>query len=325
VPSRGPVFLPSESVLKPARRYTILVADRTTGVVRRVTVAVRPAVVFACAVATLPVLVGIGAAWKAKSDVAELYVSERALEEENSSYRTATAELSSQIQSLQTAITDLGARAALDPSLARAMETLPAFVKSRAMGGNVGTTAKQEATYTNALTALANPEDTFGLLRTLLEGLESRLNVVQRNVEKRNALANATPSIWPAHGWLTSTMGRRTDPMTGGDDYHPGLDIAGDKGQPVYATAAGVVTHAGRQGAYGNLIVIDHGFGLQTRYGHLSGFQVQEGTRVQRGDLIGRLGATGRATGTHLHYEVLANGRLLNPLKLLTQQKPRAQ
>jgi len=311
--------------LKPARRYTILVADRTTGVVRRVTIAARPAVVFACAVVTLPVLVGIGAAWKAKSDVSELYTSERALEQENASYRTATAELSSQIQSLQTAITDLGARAALDPSLARAMETLPAFVKSRAMGGNVGASPKQEATYTNALTALANPEDTFGLLRTLLEGLESRLDLVQRNVERRNALANATPSIWPAHGWLTSTMGRRTDPMTGGADYHPGLDIAGDKGQPVYATAAGVVTQAGRQGSYGNLIIIDHGFGLETRYGHLSGFQVHQGDHVQRGDLIGRLGATGRATGTHLHYEVLANGRLLNPLKLLTQQKPRAQ
>ena len=118
-------------------------------------------------------------------------------------------------------------------------------------------------------------------------------------------------------------MGRRTDPMTGGADYHPGLDIAGDKGQAVFATADGVITHAGRQGAYGNLIVIDHGFGLQTRYGHLSGFQVRQGDRVQRGDMIGRLGATGRATGTHLHYEVLANGRLLNPLKLLTQQKPR--
>ena len=308
------------------RRYTILVADRTTGVVRRVTVSARPAVVFACAVVTLPVLVGIGAAWKAKSEVVDIYASQRALELENASYRTATAELTGQIQSLQTAITDLGARAALDPSLARAMETLPAFVKSRAMGGTIGTASKQEATsYTNALTALANPEDTFGLLRTLLEGLESRLSVVQRNVDRRNALANATPSIWPAHGWLTSTMGRRTDPMTGGADYHPGLDIAGDKGQAVYATADGVVTHAGRQGAYGNLITIDHGFGLETRYGHLSGFQVRQGDRVQRGDLIGRLGATGRATGTHLHYEVLANGRLLNPLRLLTQQKPRAQ
>ncbi len=286
----------------------------------------RPAVVFACAVATLPVLVGIGAAWKTKAEVTDLYANQRALELENASYRTATAELSGQIQSLQTAITDLGARAALDPGIARAMETLPAFVKSRAMGGGVTSPSKQEATsYTNALTALANPEDTFGLLRTLLEGLESRLNVVQRNVDRRNALANATPSIWPAHGWLTSTMGRRTDPMTGGADYHPGLDIAGDKGQAVYATADGVVTHAGRQGAYGNLITIDHGFGLETRYGHLSGFQVRQGDRVQRGDLIGRLGATGRATGTHLHYEVLANGRLLNPLRLLTQQKPRAQ
>jgi murein DD-endopeptidase MepM/ murein hydrolase activator NlpD len=319
------MLCPSESDLKPARRYTILVADRSTGVVRRVTVAARPAVVFACAVVTLPVLVGIGAAWKAKTEVADLYVNQRALELENASYRTATAELSGQIQSLQTAITDLGARAALDPSLARAMETLPAFVKSRAMGGNVGTATRQEATYTNALAALANPEDTFSLIRTLLEGLESRLSVVQRNVERRNALANATPSIWPAHGWLTSTMGRRIDPMTGGDDYHPGLDIAGDKGQAVFATAAGIVTHAGRQGAYGNLIIIDHGFGLETRYGHLSGFQVHEGDRVQRGDLIGRLGSTGRATGAHLHYEVLANGRLLNPLKLLTQQKPRAQ
>lgn len=289
------------------------------------TVSARPAVVLACAVATLPVLVGIGAAWKAKSDVADLYVNERALELENSSYRSATAELSGQIQSLQSAITDLGARAALDPGLARAMETLPAFVKSRAMGGNVDSAAKQETTYTSALTALANPEDTFGLLRTLLEGLESRLNIVQRNVERRNALANATPSIWPATGWLSSTMGHRADPMTGGDDFHAGLDIAGDKGQPVYATAAGVVIHAGRQGAYGNLIVINHGFGLETRYGHLSGFQVREGDKVQRGDLIGRLGATGRATGNHLHYEVLANGRLLNPLKLLTQQKPRAQ
>jgi murein DD-endopeptidase MepM/ murein hydrolase activator NlpD len=175
------------------------------------------------------------------------------------------------------------------------------------------------------LSALSNPEDTFGLLRSLLEGLESRLQSVRTNVEKRNALADATPSIWPAHGWLTSRMGPRTDPVTGGADYHNGLDIAGDKGQPVYVTAAGVVTQVGYQGAYGNLIVVDHGFGLETRYGHLSSFNVQKGAHVKRGEMIGRLGATGRTTGNHLHYEVMANGRLLNPLQLLTQQKPRAQ
>lgn len=314
------------------RRYTILIADRTSGVVRRVTISARPAVAVACAMVTLPVLIGIGAAWKAKSDVSGLYANQQALELENSSYRTATKELSGQIESIQSAIADLGARSALDPSLARTMDKLPALVKARAMGGSTTAVAnpakpdaKQESTYARTLSALSNPDDTFGLLRTLLEGLESRLQSVRTNVDKRNALAAATPSIWPAQGWLTSTMGPRTDPLTGDADYHSGLDIAGEKGQPVYATAAGVVTQAGYSGGYGNLIVIDHGFGLETRYGHLSAFVAHTGDHVKRGDLIARLGSTGRTTGAHLHYEVMANGRLLNPLQLLTQQKPRAQ
>jgi murein DD-endopeptidase MepM/ murein hydrolase activator NlpD len=277
---------------------------------------------------TLPVLIGIGAAWKARSDVAGLYADQQALAIENSSYRTATQELSGQIESLQSAIADLGARAALDPNVARTMDKLPALVKARAMGGTsvpLSPTAKQDSPYSRTLSALSNPDDTFGLLRSLLEGLESRLQSVRSNVDKRNALANATPSIWPAQGWLTSTMGPRTDPLTGGADYHSGLDIAGDKGQPVYATAAGVVTQAGYSGGYGNLIVIDHGFGLETRYGHLSSFLAHTGDHVKRGEMIARLGSTGRTTGNHLHYEVMANGRLLNPLQLLTQQKPRAQ
>ena len=115
-------------------------------------------------------------------------------------------------------------------------------------------------------------------------------------------------------------MGPRRDPVTGGSDFHSGLDIAGERGQPVYATAAGTVVEVGRQSAYGNLIVIDHGFGLQTKYGHLLKFNVGKGSKVQRGDIIGQIGATGRTTGYHLHYEVLANGRLLNPLQLLTQR-----
>jgi murein DD-endopeptidase MepM/ murein hydrolase activator NlpD len=309
----------------PSRRYTILVADRTSGVVRRVTISARPAVLVACVVVTLPVLVGIGAAWKAKADVSALYASHDALGAENASYRAATATLADQIEALQSTVTDLGNNAALDPEVARAIERLPALVKSRAMGGplSASDSARTQNNYASTLTALASPDDTFGLLRTLLEGLETRLDVVRGNVEKRNALAAATPSIWPSHGWLSSRMGLRRDPVSGGRDFHAGLDIAGDRGQPVYATADGRVTQRGYQGAYGNLLIVDHGFGLVTKYGHLSSYLVKPGDHVTRGQVIGRVGNTGRSTGYHLHYEVLANGRLLNPLELLTQQKPR--
>jgi murein DD-endopeptidase MepM/ murein hydrolase activator NlpD len=310
----------------PSRRYTILIADRTSGVVRRVTISARPAVAVACAIVTLPVLIGIGAAWKAKSEVAALYSSNRSLEAENTNYRGATEALSEQIESLQTVVADLGASSALDPAVARAVEKLPTFVKNRAMGGSAAASPReQQSAYAKTLTQLATPEDTFGLLRNVLEGLQSRLHDVRYMVERRNALAAATPSIWPAHGWLTSRMGSRMDPVTGDSHFHAGLDIAGEKGQPIYATAAGRVSQAGYQGAYGNLVSVDHGFGLETKYGHLSSFSVKPGQHVKRGDVIGRLGATGRATGHHLHYEVRANDRLLNPLQLLTQQKPRAQ
>jgi murein DD-endopeptidase MepM/ murein hydrolase activator NlpD len=273
----------------------------------------------------------MGAAWKAHSDVAHLQAAHQALELENANYREATESLSGQITSLQQAIAELGDRSALDPNLAQAMNRLPAIVKSRAMGGGapgVDPRAEHDQAqaadpgYARTLSALASPDDTFGLLRTLLQGLENRLHVVARNVEKRNALAAATPSMWPAYGWLSSGMGPRRDPVTGGSDYHSGLDIAGERGESVFATAAGTVRHVGHQGAYGNLIVIDHGFGLETRYGHLLKYLTHEGAKVQRGDVIGQVGATGRATGYHLHYEVVANGRLINPLQLLTQ-KPR--
>src|SRR5688500_15406014 len=133
----------------PSRRYTILVADRTSGVVRRVTIAARPAIVVVCAMVTVPVLVGVGSAWKARADVAGLYAGYQALELENASYRGATESLSGQIASLQSAITDLGARAALDPNLARTMDKLPALVKTRAMGGSAVPveSARQESGY----------------------------------------------------------------------------------------------------------------------------------------------------------------------------------
>jgi murein DD-endopeptidase MepM/ murein hydrolase activator NlpD len=300
-----------------SRRYTIVLADRRTGVVRRFTVRLWPAVAAGTFVLALPVLIGTGAALKARNDVAALYASAAALEIENANYRAATEALSGQIQGLQSAINELGAQAALDPTLASAMDRLPAVVKNRAMGG-AGSSA---ATTVSSLAALQSPENTFGLLREILSGIESRLSAARSDVGRRNALAAATPSIWPAHGWLSSSVGRRTDPITGGADFHQGLDISADAGAPVYATADGTVSLAAREGAYGNLVVIDHGYGLETRYGHLSKYEVKTGERIARGHVVGRVGATGRATGPHLHYEVRVNGRLLNPLQLLLQQR----
>ena len=301
-----------------ARRYTVVIADRPSGVVRRVGVSLRPAVAVTLGLLSVPVLMGLGAKWSAGAEIAHLKSANSLLEVENGNYRQATGELTGQIQSLEGVINDLGARATLDPAQARAIQKLPAVVKSHAVGG-VTEPNRAISEVVSSLSPLSSPEDTFGVLRDLLQGLENRLTYVRRSVEKREALAAATPSIWPAHGWLTGTFGGRPDPFTGEPDFHQGIDISTDKGHPVYATADGTVASAGPAGEYGNLVVLTHGFGLSTRYGHLSRFNVRVGQHVARGDVIGFVGSTGRSTGAHLHYEILANGRQINPLRLLTQ------
>jgi murein DD-endopeptidase MepM/ murein hydrolase activator NlpD len=294
-----------------------MIADRSSGVMRQVTVSLRATVAVVVSVMTLPVLIGLGAKWSSRSEIDQLRVSNSSLTVENGSYRAATGELTAQIQSLESVIEDLGSRATLDPAQARAMAKLPAIVKTRAAGG--ANVAASPAMTQIATAALTSPEDTFGVLRDLLQGLESRLRYVRRDVERREALASSTPSIWPAHGWLTGTFGGRSDPFSGEPAFHQGLDISTDKGQPVFATADGSVESATYTGDYGNLVVLRHGFGLSTRYGHMSGFNVKQGETVKRGAVIGFVGSTGRATGSHLHYEILVNGKLINPLQLLTQ------
>jgi murein DD-endopeptidase MepM/ murein hydrolase activator NlpD len=299
------------------RRYTVVIADRSSGVLRQLTVNVRVVATIVLTVVGLPILIGLGAKWSATAEIDQLKSSNTVLQVENGSYRAATGELTTQIQSLETVINDLGVRSQLDPAQARAMQKLPAVVKSRAAGGSK--IPANSAVADVAKAAFATPEDTFGILRDLLQGLESRLRYVRTNVERREALASSTPSIWPAHGWLTGTFGGRSDPFSGEPAFHQGLDISTEKGQPVFATADGTVETASYTGDYGNLIVIKHGFGLVTRYGHLSRYNVKPGSSVKRGDVIGYVGATGRATGAHVHYEILANGQLINPLQLLTQ------
>jgi murein DD-endopeptidase MepM/ murein hydrolase activator NlpD len=302
------------------RRYTVLIADRSTGVVRRVTISLRAALGVASTVLMMPVLIGMGAKMSASLEIEALRASNAALQVENGNFRATTGELTTQIQSLESVIDDLGVRSALDPAQAKAIQKLPAVVKARAAGGN----ATANAAISSVLsTSLISAEDTFGALRALLQGLESRLRVVTRDVERQEQLAAATPSIWPTNGWLTGSFGGRSDPFTGALNFHQGLDISAEKGHAVYATADGTVQAASYNGDYGNLIVLQHDFGLSTRYGHLSKFKVTVGDQVKRGDVIGFVGSTGRSTGPHLHYEILANGKLVNPLQLLTKQPPR--
>jgi murein DD-endopeptidase MepM/ murein hydrolase activator NlpD len=301
------------------RRYTIVIADRHTGVYRRFTLNARPAIVGVLGAFLLPVLVGIGLKWSVKAEIEQLQTSTAVLELENRSFRVTTGALTTQLQSLQHAITEIGQRAAIDPRSLKAMERLPAFVKARAVGGPPRA-ANDRMLY---IPGLNTPDDTFGVLRDLLYSLEARLRVVQSGVERREALAAATPTIWPAEGWLTDSFGRRSDPFTGEPAFHGGLDISTAKGQPVYATANGTVRSAEFAGAYGNMVVVDHGFGLATRYAHLHAFKVRPGETVRRGDVVGLAGSTGRATGDHVHYEVLANGQILNPLRFLTDRLAR--
>jgi murein DD-endopeptidase MepM/ murein hydrolase activator NlpD len=294
-----------------ARRYTFVIADRQTGAVRRLTISLWPALGAAALAFSLPVLIGLGARWSASATIADLESTNAALEIENATYRAATGELADQIASLQTAVDSLGERAAVDPNASRAMEKLPATIKSRAMGGM--STAATRA----ALTPMAPTDAALGVLSDLLGVLGSRLDSVRDSVERRHALASATPSVWPVAGWLTSYFGNRKDPFTKDSDFHPGLDISADYGQPVLATADATVSSAAPNGAYGNMVILDHGYGIVTKYGHLSRFAVMGGQRVKRGDVIGYVGSTGRSTGAHLHYEIWMNGRLTNPMTLL--------
>ncbi len=125
------------------------------------------------------------------------------------------------------------------------------------------------------------------------------------------------PNLWPVEGMVTGSFGERIDPFNGEGAFHSGIDISSSYGHPVIAPADGVVTMAEEVGGYGRLIQISHTHGISTRYGHLSGFAVVPGQRVQRGDVIGYVGLTGRSTGPHLHYEVRINNTPVNPYKYL--------
>jgi len=144
--------------------------------------------------------------------------------------------------------------------------------------------------------------------------IASTLDAVEIKLNERVRWLSSTPAIAPVRGIFTSGFGVRSDPLTHGRGIHQGVDIAAAPGQPVRASADGVVVQAGLIGGLGQAVYVAHGFGLTTRYGHMSRIEVRPGQRVKRGDVLGRVGNTGRSTGYHLHYEVRVDGDPVNPL-----------
>ncbi len=176
--------------------------------------------------------------------------------------------------------------------------------------------------------SLWSTKENGGAISSKLEMKISRLEEEVLNREKsfnelheylldQETLLASTPSIWPTKGWLASGFGRRVSPFTGLSQRHQGVDIANRMGVTVISTADGLVVKTGKDWALGKYVYINHGYGLKTKYGHLSKIVVKTGQKVKRGEEIGAMGSTGKSTGPHLHYEVLVNNVAANPLKYI--------
>ena len=187
------------------------------------------------------------------------------------------------------------------------------------LAGLLGTTANAHEGGVGAVTAVA-----AAAVETHTQGTASEQQVraaftAWKKLDTPGVSAIAIPSVQPVDKLhFTSNFGIRSDPFQHTARMHAGVDIPGAIGTPIYATADGTIATAHRQGGYGNLVEVDHGKGIATRYGHLSSIVVQEGSHVVRGQLIGLMGSTGRSTGSHLHYEVRIDGHAVNPVPFLT-------
>ncbi|WP_246798652.1 M23 family metallopeptidase [Deferribacter autotrophicus] len=176
--------------------------------------------------------------------------------------------------------------------------------------------------------AVAERKETefFNDLNNILLSLSSEIEKKQNSLselinflEEQRLMMLSTPSVWPVRGWISSKFGYRLSPFTGKRVFHEGIDIAARYGAPVRATAKGIVIYAGYKPGYGKLVTIDHGFGYVTRYAHNSKILVKVGQRVEKGDIIAKVGSSGHSTGPHVHYEVLVNGIPVNPIEFINE------
>ena len=190
--------------------------------------------------------------------------------------------------------------------------------------------AKLSAPKSDSIVGVGGPVPQKDISREFSD-IQQRIDEVRRQIDLRResqeeiqgilndqrSLLAAKPTGWPVKGWLTSSFGMRRDPFDGRRKMHEGLDIAARTGTPVVATADGIVSSVKTEPGYGKVVIIDHGYGYRTIYGHNSRYYVKVGQRVRRGDRIAAVGNTGRSTGSHVHYEIRLNSVPVNPYKYL--------
>jgi murein DD-endopeptidase MepM/ murein hydrolase activator NlpD len=185
------------------------------------------------------------------------------------------------------------------------------FSHSPAQGGPATAEASNPMQVSDFVQSLQN-------LSAQLEDRSQQLSVLEEMMMNRNLQAEVMPAGRPVNrGWLSSFFGMRTDPFTGHRVHHSGVDFAGKMGSDIVSVGAGVVTYAGRRSGYGNLVEVNHGSGYVTRYGHCQKIIVKVGDTIQKGQVVAKMGSTGRSTGPHVHFEVLRNGRAVNPKRYI--------
>ena len=294
------------------KRYKIQFIDSEEDVTRTVRLSLRSLRVLAVGAGAAVALLTVGAVLSIYTLMnGEMHASETAqLREANRIQQEQILQVSKKASALQQ---DLDSLRRAEDGLRAIVGAPPAAADETVQEGMVAPTGGEQHTPTTA-----DLSEALEMIEARLSARRSSIDLLAETMRREfpgaasyasDSAPHTTPSIWPAAGYVSSPYGLRFN----GTEFHQGIDIAADMGTPIVATADGVVTAAGWNGGYGNMVDVDHGGGIVTRYGHASAVAVTVGQQVRRGEVIAYVGSTGRSTGPHVHYEVRVNGAPVNP------------
>ena len=294
------------------KRYKIQFIDSEEDVTRTVRLSLRSLRVLAVGAGAAVALLTVGAVLSIYTLMnGEMHASETAqLREANRIQQEQILQVSKKASALQQ---DLDSLRRAEDGLRAIVGAPPAAADETVQEGMVAPTGGEQHTPTTA-----DLSEALEMIEERLSTRRSSIDLLAETMRREfpgaasyasDSAPHTMPSIWPAAGYVSSPYGLRFN----GTEFHQGIDIAADMGAPIVATADGVVTAAGWNGGYGNMVDVDHGGGIVTRYGHASAVAVTVGQQVRRGEVIAYVGSTGRSTGPHVHYEVRVNGAPVNP------------